>query len=458
MFLTNQIKLLIFNIPFFKGQLTRSKSVKLNILGSFVFQFLNHGVNFVLVPVAMDFLTPVKYGIWITITSAVNFFTFFDVGLGNGLKNNLSSSLAVGDSRLPKIQISTTYALVILIMGAVTAVVLSVSPWVNWTGVFNAPEGMESELYYLFLTVFIFFVVKFVLGLINIVFISLQRIAYTHLFQLISSIIALLALLAVRHSAQGSLLTAGILLTAPTCLVLTAVSWFAYRYSSIKHLAPSFESVDFKYARQLIGLGGKFFIIQINFVIIFLSDNLIITHALGPEAVVPYNIAFKYFSVPIVLFGIFAGPLWAAYANAYALKDVAWIKRTIRKAHGAWWIVVGITAIMLAVSGPVYAIWIGDRIEVPFLLSALMGVYVIVSTWGSIYTYFVNGVSKIKLQTWLSVFAGIINIPISFLLSKWLGSAGVILGTIICLFPLAVITAIQYKLIIHDGAKGIWNE
>ena len=73
---------------------------------------------------------------------------------------------------------------------------------------------------------------------------------------------------------------------------------------------------------------------------------------------------------------------------------------------------------------------------------------------------FVSGVSKVKLQMWTSVIGGVINIPLSIFLAKTvgLGTAGVIIASIVSLSYGPLIAPIQYKKILNGTAKGIWNK
>jgi len=104
--------------------------------------------------------------------------------------------------------------------------------------------------------------------------------------------------------------------------------------------------------------------------------------------------------------------------------------------------------------------WVGDKVHIPFLLSAFMGLYVIISTWNNIFAYFINGVGKIKLQMYCGIVAMLINIPISIFFAKNLnmGSAGVILGTCFSLSIGAYFAPMQSFKIIKGNARGIWNK
>ncbi|HKK68342.1 MAG TPA: hypothetical protein VJ946_09020, partial [Bacteroidales bacterium] len=116
--------------------------------------------------------------------------------------------------------------------------------------------------------------------------------------------------------------------------------------------------------------------------------------------------------------------------------------------------------VMLALSGWVYRIWIGDMVIVPFHLSALMMFFFTMKTWNNVFVYLINGVGKIRLQLYMSIVIAVINIPLSIFFAKNLemGSAGVILGTIVCLTFGAVLHPLQYKRIINGTARGIWNQ
>ncbi len=125
------------------------------------------------------------------------------------------------------------------------------------------------------------------------------------------------------------------------------------------------------------------------------------------------------------------------------------------------WLTVVIGVIFLvSVSKYFYLIWVGDKVEIPLLLSVFMGLYAIISTWNNIFAYFINGVGKIKLQMYYGIIAMIINIPISIFFARnlELGSAGVILGTCVSLLFGFLGGPIQSLKIINGNAKGIWNE
>ena len=207
-------------------------------------------------------------------------------------------------------------------------------------------------------------------------------------------------------------------------------------------------------------LGFRFFIIQIAGLIIFTTDNLIITQIFTPADVTIYNIAFKYFNTLVLVFGVILTPFWSAYTEAFAKKEFEWIKRVMNQLIRIWMLFAGIIVLILLISPLAYRLWVGSDIQIPQTLSVLMAIFAIITMWNNIYAYFVNGVGKIQLQLYSAVITGILNIPLSIIFAKnlHLGISGVILATIVCLSPSAIWSPIQYWKIVNQKAKGIWNK
>jgi Na+-driven multidrug efflux pump len=185
---------------------------------------------------------------------------------------------------------------------------------------------------------------------------------------------------------------------------------------------------------------------------------MIIAQLFGPLEVTPYNIAYRYFGVMSMIFGIITTPFWSAYTEAYYKKDIAWVKNATRRLIIMWALMSFGTAVMLFFSGFVYRIWIGELVTVPFGLSAIMALFVIIGNWNNIFAYFLNGTGKIRLQLYSAIFVGLINIPLSILFAKYLhlDIVGVVLATCVCMLVGSVWAPIQYYKIINNTAKGIW--
>jgi len=379
--------------------------------------------------------------------------------LGNGLRNKLAEAFAKSELLLARIYVSTTYVFFSLVLVFIYILFLLIYKNIEWTTIFNTNPTLHDELSVLIFYVFTFFIINFILKLITFIINADQKPAINGLFSFsINFLTVLLAYILVK-SFPSSLINFGAGSTLIPVIVFFAASVLLFK-TRYKNIAPSIKHINLNYSKELIGLGFKFFIIQAASLIVFATDNIIITQLYGPDDVAVYNVAYRYFNYVPVIFFVVLNPLWSAYTDAYVKEDMAWIKNTVKKILKLWVILSFLVIIMIIAANNIYDIWLDSKIKVPFTLTILMGIFVIVSNWNNTFAFFINGVGKMRLSLYISVFVGILNIPLSILLAKnlGLGISGIITATLICLLLGSVFGPIQYYKIISKKDSGIWGQ
>ncbi|MDP4274031.1 MAG: MATE family efflux transporter [Bacteroidota bacterium] len=444
---------------FFTQGHARSIKAKKNIAISIIIRGISIFTSFLLVPLCLHYIGSKEYGVWLTLSSIVLWVNFFDIGLGQGLRNKFAEAIAKGDKQLAKVYVSTTYAGILIIVSSLFLLILLFNPFISWCRVLNAPAYMSGQLEILVLFVFGFFLFRFVLGLLGIIITADQRPAISSSFDTLGNILALLIIFLLTKITKGSILYLGITLNVSPLLIFLIASFYFFN-NDYKEYKPSLKSVDFKYFKELASLGIQFFIINIAVLVVFSSSNVIITQILGPEEVTAYNIAYKYFGMVTMFFGIIINPLWSAFTEAYVKEDFSWIKNTMKKLIQFWYLIAAGIIIMILLANTFYHLWVGKMVKVSFMLSAIMGIFIILSTWCNIWAYFINGTGKIRLSLYIAIFQAVVNIPLSIYFGKTLhlGSAGVVLGTCTSLIISAILAPIQYKKIVSKSDKGIWSK
>lgn len=455
-------RLLSMNFPIvgsFAGGSKRTIKAKKNVISSFFFKGSEIILSFLLLPITLSYINNSLYGIWLIISSITSWVGFFDIGLTNGLRNKLAEALAKNDKPLAKTYISTTYAILIIISLTIFLLFLLVNPFLNWTKVLNTEANMQKQLSTLMFIVFGFFCMRFVLKLITTILVANQKPAINNFVTFASKLLSFIFIIILTKTTEGSLIKLGFVFSFTPVLVLAISSIFFYS-KDYREFIPSLKKVDFKYTKKLMNLGLRFFIIQIAAIILFTTDNMIITQLFGPSEVTVYNVAHKYFNIVLMTFTIILSPFWSSVTEAYHKNDIKWIKNSIIKLNKIWLIFVFITIFMLLFSSWIYKVWLSDRIQVPFMLSFLWAVYVLMQTYVSIYVNFINGVGKIQLQLYTSLFSIIMNVPLSVLFAKYMhfGVQGVIMGTMVSTLISLVLRPVQYNKIINNKASGIWDK
>lgn len=444
---------------FFQGH-ERTVKAKKNIVASVIIRGLSMVVGFLMVRITLDYLDQTTYGIWLTLTSFLTWFSFFEIGLGNGLRNKLAEALAVKDYELGKSYVSTTYAILGGIMLVLCVMFFLGNSFLDWSDILNTDKQLAGELSNLALIVFGFFFMTFVFQLITIVLSADQRPAIANAFGPIGNLIVLIIIYILTLTTEGSLIYLGWVLSAVPFLVLVVATIYFYM-ADYKHISPSFRYVKLEYAKDLLNLGVKFFAIQIAGLIIYQSTTIIIAQYFGPAEVTIYNIAYKYFSMLTMAFTIIVTPFWSAFTEAWVKKDTTWIKNTINKLVKIWGILSIGGVIMLFFAEDFYRIWLNDEtIVVPFNLNVVLLIYFITYTFGGIFNMFINGVGKIRLQLVLATISAFIFIGVAILLIEVfeLGIVSLIIASIIANIEGFVIAPIQYRKIINNRAYGIWNK
>jgi O-antigen/teichoic acid export membrane protein len=439
-----------------KNSHSRSKNITKNVVVSFLLKGISIGISLLMVPMTLNYLDQERYGLWLTMSSIIGWFSLFDIGLGNGFRNKFAEALAVQDVPLARTYVSTTFALLSIIIGVVLGVFLVINPFLNWSAILNTQAESQRNLSWLALIIFTFFALQFIFKLTTSVLLAAQKSSLVDLIGVSGSLLSLVIVYLLIHIGERSLLFLGLTLSSCPVLVLIGAYFVVFngRYQQYK---PSIKYIDLKQSKSLMGLGVMFFIPQICSLIVFSTSNVIIAQLFTPAEVTVYNIAFKYFSVITLFFQIITTPFWSAFTEAFVKQDNIWIKNAVYKLILFWGIFCLGTILMILLSNFAFHLWVDDQIHIPIQITVGLGIYVCIFNWNNIFYTFNVALSKVFLQVWLSMIAGIVFIPAAILLSQRIGLIGIPLAMGLSIFPGSFISPIQYKKVINVKAQGIWN-
>lgn len=433
----------IIIIDYFRKGDIRSLKVKRNILQMILIKGGIILIGLLLVPLTINYVDSERYGIWMTLNSMVVWISFFDIGLSNGLKNKLTESLAHKDYELCKKYISTTYAILTLIFIPLLIILLLIAPYIHWSSLFNLNSHNSEGLLTSISIVLSYFCLNFILSIINTVLLADQRPADASFRIFLQSLLSLLIVYILTITTKGSLINLCLAMCiAPLAIVLFFnFSLFRGRY---RHICPGFNYVDFSISKDLLKLGGQFFIIQIAGLIQYQMINFLILRYYGPNDVTAYNISNRYFSVLNMGWSILVAPLWVAVTDAVTKKDFGWI-RNIEKKYTIFWLLSLILAtIMLFASSFVYDIWVGDKVSIPFILSTWILIYNIQLMFSYIYVSILNGSGILKVQMYSSLVSPLLFLALCYyFISNNLGTHYIVIAAILSNFNGIIFAPIQ---------------
>ncbi|WP_259432214.1 lipopolysaccharide biosynthesis protein [Butyricimonas virosa] len=440
---------------FFTTGTQRTLTVKRNIIYSFFIKGISILVSFILVPLTIDFVNSVQYGIWLTVSSLVGWFAYFDMGLTHGFRNKFAAAIARKDDSLAREYVSTTYAVLTIIFITILLLALWVNSYLDWSKILGLDPLISEELSRVFGVLIIFFCLNAILNVFTTLLLALQKTAMSSLILVISQLAILFVIFVLTKTATGSLLMLTFVFSGIQCLVLLVISIVLFATRFRKYI-PKLSYVNFKLFKSIFGLGIKFFIIQLALLAIFQTSNIILSRVLGPEAVTIYNVCYKYFFAINMLLTIILTPYWSAFTDAYTVNDTRWMISTYRSLSRIWCIVALGAVAMLFVSPLFYHFWLGGLLSIPYSLSIAMFLYVVVMSRASLYMYLLNGIGTVNIQMIIYLIFGVVSIPLMILLCRGYGIIGILMVTTLVYLIQCCFGHIQLKKILNTTAKGIW--
>ena len=114
-------------MKFFKNVDSLTKLTGKNIVYTFVLKGLSFIISLLYVPILLSCLDEKIYGVWLALTSVVSWLSLFDIGIGNGLKNKLTESLAVNNIEYSRKLVSTSYVYSALIISVILVISLIIN-------------------------------------------------------------------------------------------------------------------------------------------------------------------------------------------------------------------------------------------------------------------------------------------------------------------------------------------
>lgn len=439
-------------------QSPRTKRLTKNI--SYI-AFLKTGnilANFLLVPLTINYVTTSIYGIWLTMYSIVSWMSIFDIGLSNGLRNNLTKSLSANNKLAAREYVSTTYLVLTLLSAFIFIFIIILIYLLDWAKILKLPLGFNENIHSILILLGAGFCLRFVVQNITTIYYAIQKPFLAECIQFLSNISILMIIMLFKDCFESKLHFLVVALSYPPILVMliyTLITFLSKEYSAI---SPSFKYYKRDKVNSLLNLGVKFFFLQISSLIAYSMSNYLIIRYLTPNDVTNYNVAYKYFSVILILNNIVCLPLWSAFTEAYANRDMVWIKNTIKKMMHIFLLLAIIGFIMLLCSSKIYTLWTGVELGISTSLSIIIYLFMLVCSWNGIFVAFINGIGKIYLQMLVSAFPVIFMIPLSYFMVKVLnmGVSGIAFSMLFFNIISSLVISIQTYKILHNNAKGIW--
>ena len=128
-----------------KPEDARTSNVVRNTFYSGLMKVCSLLCSLVVVPVTINYLNTENYGIWMAMTSIIYWFAFFDIGLGNGMRNYLAEAISNGDYDKARTYFSTAMVILSVIAVLIGCAVVPAVYMFDLTNIFNT-HGIDGPM------------------------------------------------------------------------------------------------------------------------------------------------------------------------------------------------------------------------------------------------------------------------------------------------------------------------
>lgn len=427
------------------GKLTQdSRNSKAALTGviTLVVKGISIGTGLLSIPITAQYLGKEQFGVWLLLSTFMNWISLADLGLTNSLVNTLSTALAQGDGKTARQSVSSAFFPMVYLGIFLLSSSIALSFFVPWEQILNIrlSSSLQQDTRLAITVAMCFFAVRIPLSIPRCVYTAYQQGYIYQLWIGLANILSLISLFVAQHyHANLPWLLGTFFGMVMLGDLLAGIDIFYVRQRWLK---PKGAECDVRILRDLLKVGFQFWIIQICAICIFQTDLIIVSQLFGVVEVGTYGVLLKLFSTIEGVSSSFITPLWPAYNDAKARGDYKWINRTFRNSTigaSVWSISAGS---LLVISSPILLRYlIGKDVSLqPGLPLYMLFTYVLLSTSQCV-AMLVNGLGELKLQSLIAPISAVTNLVLSVVLGKAIGIQGVTLATAICILFFSIFFA-----------------
>jgi len=408
----------------------QDKSLKKNISILLLLKPLSMVLSYVYIPIVLNFLGEEKYGVWVTLLSIISWVNYFDIGIGNGVRNKVTECVAANDRNRATEIISTGYLATTIISIAFFVVFSAIFIGFDLASYFNLNVGRENSTIIVIISV-AFICLNFIFALAKSIAYALQQPTKVSLSGVLVQVFNIAIVFILSKTTDASLMAVAIMYGVTA--VLGNLILDIYLMKKYPYVIPHKSKIRLSEMKSIATLGIMFFTMQICSLVLNTTDNLLISRFFGAADVTPYSTVNKLFRIIMQLHIIILTPMWSLYTEAKVRGDLPWMKKQLTRLSlltGAF--SVG-AVVLIFIFRPLANLWLGRELNYSDSLIVFTAMFTILDIFANVFNCFLSGVGYVKIPAIFAVIQAIINIPLSiiFAVNMNMGLSGIILGSVI---------------------------
>ncbi|CAH2464462.1 MULTISPECIES: oligosaccharide flippase family protein [Bacillus cereus group] len=410
-----------------------------NIFFSFLSYLLIPILTFISVPIMLNNLGITRYGEWIFLNTIVAILLILNLGLGNTIIKNGADYIIHKNSKKFNDIISNAFTVILTIGGILVSLMFFRGERV--IAFLSKEDGVNTIDSKVVVILSMWIVFKLITVLFNSVIMTFERYDIVNVLNIIFNALQIIGLAMITFFVD-QLFT--------LCFVAMIIAFFTMVATIIlaKRIYPLLNvrlNIDSNVLKGMFNYSLYSWMQSIISTLYSQADRLIVNAFLGTNALAIYSacmqLAIKIHEVPAAVTSF----LFPKFSLLHQKNDSESLRKVYFYAsYAVTAVVVFIGAVVYIFSTDILTIWLGrgfasnDAVLINLTFSIISGTLFIIPT------YFLNGIGKIRISTFVNGFITIANIVFTVLLVPYFGLLGVGYGRFIAL-PLLIICLVYIE-------------
>ena len=395
------------------------------------------------VPIGLHYFGPVRYGIWAVISSVIAYLSISNLGIPT-VAQTLTAKASEPYEQWAVLRRSLFLLLISSV--AVLSMVLGIAHFYpGWVVVLGKiPANLQGEAAEATIAITILFLLNLPLTVFSAGFFGLQKVYWVQFYVSLTRISGLVALILTVFLLKGDLVTLALSTGMAKLFVgVVCASHFLFTHSELRQKSPyracgvvgqspTFDKpINKEFSTTSIFTTGiRFFSIGLAAMIVWNTDNLVISHFIGSKSVTPYAITFTLVVLGFSIFTAVNGALWPMYGHSAGRNHWEWIQQTYNHAVHLLPILGGLLWVgSIAFAREIINLWAGPDAYGGLLVVFALGGYSYTLSLVNTHATLLNALNLIKNTVVFGWLEAAFNLGISIALVSVLGIGGVALGT-----------------------------
>ncbi len=381
----------------------RYRRAALTSLVSICSQALHVATGLISVPLALGYVGPERFGLWMTLSAALLFIHFSDFGIGIGVQDRVASYHGEGQAHLACGVFLTGFLFALALVFVLVGLGELLIPKVDFPSLLALKsEAAIADIVPTARMLILTIAIGLLAGIVQRAFAALQEGFWVALIQATARVLSLALLFVVVKFEMG--LPALIFVVgglASSVLLIVGLPLLLFRH---RWLMPATENIKevflLRYLGDILKIGGWGLGASVAIYLVNNAPMILISSKYGAAEVADYAILTKLVGVPTAFVIFLLTPLWPAITNAKARGDSKWIRELYAKS--VRWIIgiAVISALAMGLLGQwIVEKWTGSAAMVPSTgLVLTCAFFMALGFWNALNSTILNGMSRFRGQ------------------------------------------------------------